>query len=86
MIDVYADPARSAVEAFASAGGNRLVDSGIDAWDGTPIIDIKGYYPRDDMRPDARVPHWLETLWRLHDEERGGGAGEPADGGVTGPG
>ncbi len=73
--------------------GNRLIVSGIDAWGGTPIVDIKGYYPRDDMRPDARVPGWLEALWRLHDGERDytarGGAheSEPAnDAAIVDPG
>lgn len=51
--------------------GNRLYVTGIDAWDGTPIIDIKGYYPRDEQRPDATIPGWLERLWSQHDEERG---------------
>lgn len=51
--------------------GNRLIVHGIDAWDGTPILDIKGYYPRDEQRPDATVPGWLELLWSRHDEERG---------------
>ena len=50
--------------------GNRLVVRGIDAWDGTPIVDIKGYYPRDEMRLDAEVPEWLALLWARHDEER----------------
>lgn len=49
----------------------RLFVRGIDAWDGTPILDIKGYYPRDENRPDAAVPSWLELLWSRHDEERG---------------
>lgn len=50
---------------------NRLFVAGIDAWDGTPIIDIKGYYPRDEQRADATVPGWLELLWSRHDVERG---------------
>jgi tRNA (adenine37-N6)-methyltransferase len=51
--------------------GNRLVVTGIDAWPGTPILDIKGYYPRDEARPDATVPAWLTALWEGHDRERG---------------
>ncbi len=51
--------------------GNRLLVTGIDAWEGTPILDIKGYFPRDEGRPDATVPEWLETLWAGHDRERG---------------
>lgn len=50
---------------------NRIHVTGIDAWDGTPIIDIKGYYPRDEQRPDATVPDWLYLLWARHDQDRG---------------
>lgn len=50
--------------------GTTLWVSGIDAWPGTPILDIKGYTPRDDLRPDASVPEWLEALWTRHDAER----------------
>jgi len=50
--------------------GNRLLVRGIDAWDGTPVVDIKGYAPRDDIRADAQVPDWLIRLWKTHDEER----------------
>ena len=52
--------------------GNALHVTGIDAWDGTPVIDIKGYYPRDELRADATVPRWLTTLWGAHDGERSG--------------
>lgn len=51
--------------------GCRLVVTGIDAWDGTPILDIKGYYPRDETRVDATVPDWLAQLWASHDRDRG---------------
>lgn len=51
--------------------GNRLVVAAIDAWDGTPILDVKGYYLRDESRPDASVPDWLRGLWAGHDAERG---------------
>jgi tRNA (adenine37-N6)-methyltransferase len=50
--------------------GPRLIVKGIDAWDGTPIIDLKGYYPRDECRPEASVPEWLTELWDQHDQER----------------
>ena len=52
--------------------GDTLWVTGIDAWPGTPILDVKGYAPRDDLRPDASVPEWLEALWTFHDAERGG--------------
>lgn len=51
--------------------GATLWVRGIDAWPGTPILDIKGYSPRDDLHLDATVPPWLEVLWAIHDAERG---------------
>ncbi len=56
---------------LVSVDGRFLTVSGIDAWDGTPVIDIKGYYPRDEMQPHATVPQWLTELWANHDLERG---------------
>ncbi|MEM3577336.1 MAG: tRNA (N6-threonylcarbamoyladenosine(37)-N6)-methyltransferase TrmO [Candidatus Bathyarchaeia archaeon] len=38
--------------------GCRLVVSGLDAFEGSPIIDIKPYIPRADAVPNARVPEW----------------------------
>jgi tRNA-Thr(GGU) m(6)t(6)A37 methyltransferase TsaA len=31
---------------------------GLDASEGSPIVDIKPYIPRADSIPDARVPEW----------------------------
>lgn len=50
--------------------GCELHVTGMDAWDGTPVLDIKGYYPRDEMRHDATVPDWLTILWQAHDAVR----------------
>lgn len=50
--------------------GNTLWVTGIDAWPGTPILDLKGYAPRDDHHPEATVPDWLLRLWDIHDRER----------------
>lgn len=50
--------------------GNILVVSGIDAWHQTPLIDIKGYSLRDEMRSLAIVPDWLTSLWQTQDIER----------------
>ncbi|HUV01998.1 MAG TPA: tRNA (N6-threonylcarbamoyladenosine(37)-N6)-methyltransferase TrmO [Desulfobacteria bacterium] len=38
--------------------GNMLSVKGLDAFDGTPILDIKPYNPRADSVPDAVVPPW----------------------------
>ncbi|GAC1399616.1 MAG: hypothetical protein NVSMB65_17640 [Chloroflexota bacterium] len=51
--------------------GAVLRVSGLDAWPGTPVLDIKGYYPRDALRADAAVPAWLHALWAMHDAARG---------------
>ena len=51
--------------------GTCLVVAGIDARDGTPILDIKGYFPRDEDRPEATAPDRLSALWPRHDAERG---------------
>ncbi len=35
-----------------------LVVKGLDALEGSPVIDIKPYIPRADSVSDARVPEW----------------------------
>lgn len=41
--------------------GCILTVKGLDAFEGSPIIDIKPYIPRADSIPNARVPEWT---WR----------------------
>jgi tRNA-Thr(GGU) m(6)t(6)A37 methyltransferase TsaA len=36
--------------------------SGLDAIDGTPVLDLKPYVPQYDRVSDARVPAWMGTL------------------------
>jgi tRNA-Thr(GGU) m(6)t(6)A37 methyltransferase TsaA len=38
---------------------NVLKVQGLDAIDGTPVIDIKPYIPGIDSVPDAKVPRWM---------------------------
>jgi len=38
--------------------GCILTVNGLDALEGSPIIDIKPYVPRADAIPEARVPEW----------------------------
>jgi tRNA-Thr(GGU) m(6)t(6)A37 methyltransferase TsaA len=52
--------------------GRNLHVIGMDGWPGTPVLDIKGYYLRDEQRLDATAPSWLQTHWAGHDAERGG--------------
>jgi len=39
--------------------GNILKVKGLDAIDGTPVIDIKPHLPGRDSLADAKVPQWL---------------------------
>jgi tRNA-Thr(GGU) m(6)t(6)A37 methyltransferase TsaA len=41
---------------------NILTVQGLDAIDGTPVLDLKPYLPAWDCRPDASVPRWIEEL------------------------
>lgn len=38
--------------------GCTLTVRGLDAMEGSPLVDIKPYSPRADAVPDARVPDW----------------------------
>lgn len=39
--------------------GNLLRVKGLDAIDGTPVVDIKPYLPHNDCVDNARVPGWV---------------------------
>jgi len=39
--------------------GNILIVEGLDALDGSPVLDIKPYIPGYDSADDARVPEWI---------------------------
>ena len=41
---------------------NVLRVRGLDAIDGTPVLDIKPYLPFYDSVPDARIPAWSRRL------------------------
>jgi tRNA-Thr(GGU) m(6)t(6)A37 methyltransferase TsaA len=45
---------------------NTLTVRGLDAIDGTPVLDIKPYFPFFDRIEDARVPDWVARAqaWR----------------------
>lgn len=44
-----------------SVSENCLTVKGLDAIDGTPVLDIKPYYPVYDEK-NAKVPEWVERL------------------------
>jgi tRNA-Thr(GGU) m(6)t(6)A37 methyltransferase TsaA len=45
--------------------GNVLKVTGLDALDGSPILDIKPYLPENHISDGIRVPGWMQTI---HDE------------------
>ena len=42
--------------------GNRLVVRGLDAINGTPVVDVKPYVPQFDAVDSPRVPEWIDRL------------------------
>ena len=50
----------TAVE-ILSASDTSITVQGLDAIDGTPVLDIKPYFPIFDRR-DARTPEWVDVL------------------------
>ena len=45
---------------IASIRGNVVEVEKIDAFDGTPVLDIKPFLPGHDSASDATVPDWFE--------------------------
>lgn len=54
---------------------NILRVLGLDAIDGTPVLDIKPYLPHYDSVPEARVPDWV--LQHTPEPAEGDAPGEP---------
>ena len=48
-----------------SRRGNTLRVKGLDALDGTPVLDIKPYSPGRDLHPEATTPAWIKKLEKL---------------------
>lgn len=42
--------------------GNMLRVRGLDAIDGTPVLDVRPYFPHYDRVDDASVPDWVDRL------------------------
>jgi tRNA-Thr(GGU) m(6)t(6)A37 methyltransferase TsaA len=42
--------------------GNVVTVRGLDAIDGTPVLDLKPYFPVFDQVPEAVVPEWVDRL------------------------
>src|SRR5262249_41685481 len=50
------------VAAIVRAEETGLVVRGLDAIDGTPILDLKPYFPDFDAAAKARLPEWVARL------------------------
>ena len=42
--------------------GSTLVVEGLDAFDGTPVLDVKPYIPRQELAQGVRIPDWLAQI------------------------
>jgi len=60
------NPVGKATVRLLQRQGNILRVQGLDAIDGTPVIDIKPYIPGYDSAPDAKVPPWITKLQDEH--------------------
>ncbi|MGH8565872.1 MAG: tRNA (N6-threonylcarbamoyladenosine(37)-N6)-methyltransferase TrmO [Gammaproteobacteria bacterium] len=69
------NPIGLAVAELIERTGRRLQVRRLDAYDGTPVIDIKPYDPYDVVT-DIRVPDWWHRL--SHPAGSGFGGGTPA--------
>lgn len=45
-----------------SRRGNKIKVKGLDILDGTPIIDIKPYWPQYDKVKNPKIPNWVNKL------------------------
>ena len=42
--------------------GNKIMVKGLDILDGTPVIDIKPYWPKYDKVENGKIPSWVNKL------------------------
>jgi tRNA-Thr(GGU) m(6)t(6)A37 methyltransferase TsaA len=54
------NPLALCVTQLLKAEGCILTVKGLDAFEASPIIDIKPYLPRADLFPNAQAPAWTE--------------------------
>jgi tRNA-Thr(GGU) m(6)t(6)A37 methyltransferase TsaA len=57
------NPIGITVVKLLSRVGNTLKVSGLDFFNGTPVIDIKPFTPRNLGITDLRIPEWMEILY-----------------------
>lgn len=56
------NPIGVTVVPLVAVGEDGVTVRGLDAIDGTPILDLKPYFPVFDSARNARVPDWVERL------------------------
>ena len=56
------NPIGVSVVAVLGVAGRVVRVRGLDAIDGTPILDLKPYVPVFDRAPAAQVPGWMDQL------------------------
>jgi tRNA-Thr(GGU) m(6)t(6)A37 methyltransferase TsaA len=49
---------------IVGVGGDYVEVQGLDAVHGTPVLDIKPYYPQYDRVENARTPEWVDDIMR----------------------
>ena len=47
---------------LVSVDANVITVKGLDAVDGTPVLDIKPYFPVYDSKSNAEIPEWVDRL------------------------
>ena len=47
---------------LVGVGDGELAVRGLDAVNGTPVLDVKPWFPAFDLPDGARVPGWVERL------------------------
>jgi len=60
------NPVGVSVARLVERDGNVLRVVGLDAIDGTPVLDIKPYLPPYDSPADVRVPDWVKRADDRH--------------------
>jgi len=58
------NPLGIAVVPLLEVTAEGLVVRGLDAIDGTPVLDVKPYFPHYDRADSPRVPEWVDRLMR----------------------
>jgi len=56
------NPIGITVVPLVSVEDDGITVRGLDAIDGTPILDLKPYFPAFDSTGDTRVPAWVDRL------------------------